>query len=223
MIEDREERHESFGQVSFSRLQGRKTLFGSHLPAHESFIALRINRTTKLVDDTGLERFHADTRPLIEVYLSPAQFAELLTTMNVGSGVPCTLSQVAGEQMAGVPDDIEASHANVRKAFADRIKSTVKLINGAVAEGKTLAQSKVFTKTKAKEFLSVLEKVSREVTVNAPYFLELFQESAEKVVNAAKAEVDAFTTHAVMSAGFKSLRLGEDTPKALVEGETNEC
>jgi hypothetical protein len=87
-----EKKHPSFGMVSFSRCYGtNRRLFQSHVK-NMTTVRLRIKQASV---KHSLHQDHTyGEESLIEVELSPAQFAELLTSMNVGDGVPCTINYV---------------------------------------------------------------------------------------------------------------------------------
>src|SRR5208337_4240325 len=106
----REDYHDpSYAMVSFSRISAGGeglSLFGSSIK-HHSAITLSIKQA-RLSRDTDLSHdwYFAENRfPLIEVTLSPNQFAELLTSMNVGDGVPATLTLYNGQGYE-YPDNI---------------------------------------------------------------------------------------------------------------------
>ena len=89
MEDNNREKHPSFGMVGFSRIScGNQRLFGSSIE-HDTMIALRVH-TAYRTESFGYEHVYAD-EDIVEVMLSPAQFSELLTTMNIGDGVPCTI------------------------------------------------------------------------------------------------------------------------------------
>lgn len=97
------ERHESYGQVSFNRISCTPPLdlYGSNLK-HGNIISLSIRRSTK---NRNLNRdTYYGGEEIVEVKLSSAQFAELLTSLNVGSGVPCTISHIFYNPMAECPE-----------------------------------------------------------------------------------------------------------------------
>ena len=75
--------HPSYGMVQFSRVTGGNCrLFGSALEGHNHRIELRIFEAEMHIDhDLHMERPYGKGQ-IIEVALSAAQFAELLTTMN---------------------------------------------------------------------------------------------------------------------------------------------
>ena len=82
--------HESYGQISFSRVNGIGTKFyGSELP-QDNFISMEIHHS-ELSRDITTDRYY-NTGPLItRLRMSSNQFSELITSLNYRSGVPCTL------------------------------------------------------------------------------------------------------------------------------------
>ena len=94
------EAHPSYGIVGISRISGNTALFESEVK-HMYYIALRIKEAERWQDGTKV-RVHG-RRELIEIYLTEAQFAQLITSANIGDGVPCTLHYVAGDRAEGKP------------------------------------------------------------------------------------------------------------------------
>lgn len=203
---ERVERHPSYGLVSFSRRQGNPgTLFGSALNNHHSYITLSIRKGEKVIDDTGSERFYGQLRDgLMEVDLSPSQFAELLTTMNVGMGVPCTIRYLNGEEVQK-PPPLQMEIQNIREALATefqkaaaRFKDGRKVIEGLLEKKTPLTRE---DKVKIREVIAISDRLLLDTS---PYLMTLFQEATEKVVTHAKAEIDSVLTHNIFSEGLKS-------------------
>lgn len=198
--------HESYGMVGVSRCHGggKRKLFGSSLKDHENFISLRIRRGAR---EHSLSRdwYVADSGPpLIEIHLSAAQFAEMITTMNVSDGVPCTIRYLCNERVDDPPDDTSEVD-KVRNGFKEQTGELVKRLAGFRSEVKNLFENKTVSKGDRDEVLKQVDLFIQEVRDNMPFVLDQFEEATEKVVTAAKMEVEAFTTHAVMAAGVESL------------------
>jgi hypothetical protein len=100
------ETHPSYGVVMLSRASGSPTLFGSKLRNHGQFIILQLCNA-KVRREDGDETYFGTDR-VAEVWLSAAQFASLLTTMNTAPGVPCTLRSVGGVARPLPPTDIKS-------------------------------------------------------------------------------------------------------------------
>ena len=84
------QRHESQVQVSFSRVtcSGPVAFYGSDVKVN-NWIQLKVSTSEKRRNLSN-DWYFAD-KTILEIRLSPNQFSELLTTMNVGEGVPATL------------------------------------------------------------------------------------------------------------------------------------
>lgn len=92
MFEDKKESHESFGMMGFSRVQcggDGAALHGSDLK-HNTLIRMTLSHGSK---KRGLSNdwYHAEGR-IAEVEMSQNQFSEMITSMNMGDGIPVTLN-----------------------------------------------------------------------------------------------------------------------------------
>ena len=201
------ESHPAYGTAVFHRCQGNPgKLFGSHMENHGSFIGLTIS-TAERAHDLGRDWIHPD-KPVIEVYFSAAQFAQLLTTMNVGEGTPCTIKHLGiGKRVPEIPDDEKVEHERVVDDFKTGLKDLCKGIDSRIKElSKMLDEKSAINKGDRAKIKGLLEMISREVHANMPFQLESFQESVEKTTVAAKAEIDAMLTGAIHAAGIEALR-----------------
>lgn len=196
--------HPAYGMVRFSRVHGggKHRLFGSALAEHHTYITLTVMKGER-AHDHGQDWYYAG-QPLIEVELSSAQFAELLTSMNVGSGVPCTVRQVQDKRVAPLPDEpVEVER--VRDSFKEKMQGLTAQLQSLTDKAEALLK-KAPTAEERKEAAGLLRRIIQEVSQNAPFMLSQFQEASEKISTAAKAEVDAFLTHAAVQLGVKALR-----------------
>lgn len=194
------------GLVGFSRIRGSKRLFMSNLN-NSNWIALRVYEASEEDNAYGEKRALAKSRrPLIDLEISAAQFAELLTTMNVGSGVPCTLNYVDGKKVdcsALENDDkpIDVGEKFFKKNAKEVTDKISKRISSLREELDTLKMSK---KDKAK-VESILNGLETEVLSNMPFYVTVFEEVAKKVVAESKSEIDAFVTGGIVKAGLDAL------------------
>jgi len=215
------EKHESFGMVSFGRITGQTKLFGSHLDSHESFMRMSVYRA-KAEHDLTRDWYYPDSRlPIVEIALSAAQFAEALTCLNVGDGVPCTITNVEGITMQRVPAEMFTESTKIKEGFSKSLTGLVSKLEKAHAEIKELVEAKpTVSKGRAREVVDLMEMAVREIKLNTPYIVTAFQESAEKVVTGAKAEIEAFTHIALRNAGMEHLKLQAGVqPKLIGDGE----
>ena len=219
--DEKEFSHESYGMVGFSRIQGHSgRLFGSSLPDQGTFIRLKVTRATRR-HHLSRDWYHGDTRTMLELDLSAAQFAELLTSMNIGSGVPCTLRFADGRSMENCPEEkLEAQQ--VRDDFKVKLSQVARNMEESKKRIDEILAKKSTTQADRKEIEQLLGLVIQDVRSNIPFWLNQFHEATGKIVVGAKAEIDAFMQHAVMSAGYKALAEAADpitVPAMLTEGD----
>lgn len=206
--------HPSYGMAGFHRIHnGSGTrLFGSSITDHHNTVRLTIGRGT-LIHDLNHDRYYGSQRSeYIEVEFSAAQFAELLTRMNDGSGVPCTIRARNGKGVEA-PPDIETETERIKNGFADTLKGYYdrahKYRNEVDEATKGLSAK---AREKIRVALDVMEQTFKD---NIPFVMEMFDEASARVVTAAKHEIDAFATHVLGTMGLEAIkdRVGQITDR----------
>ena len=86
-------KHPSFANLYIGRSQssGKVALFGSSIKHHD-IINLRISPAF-MDRDLNYDRYYAENLPYIEIAMSQSQFAQAITSLNMGAGVPVTLTR----------------------------------------------------------------------------------------------------------------------------------
>lgn len=195
--------HPSYGTLAFSRRTGGATpLFGSSIE-HRDTIAMTLYHA----DITrGL---HNDSiygnKKIAEVEMSYSQFAEAITSMNMGSGVPVTIRWT--EKDGRIPT---CDFVSKREQFADEFKEHV---NKAMDDSQNLIkevwdlfnQKKTLTKADEETILSKLSKLSMDIGCNMDFIADQFNEQMDKTVMEAKGEIEAFCQNKVNSIASASL------------------
>jgi len=204
-----EEEHESFGMVSIGRIQGGRHLFGSSIEQHGTFFRLSITQAS-VKHSLSRDWYHGNLKTLIEIDLSPAQFAEMITSLNMGGGVPCTINSILHERMEDPPPGERTEAEKIQKTFRLKMKTLVGFLKEKVETTRTLLDKKTLSKDDKKEIIWAVEKALQEIQSNAPFVLESFQEASEKVSATVKAEIEAFMALSLHKLGVESLqnRLG---------------
>jgi len=202
-----EAEHESFGLVRFSRVSGGTRLFGSHLDQHQHYISMTVSRA-KVCHSLSYDRHHPCGGDLIEVAMSAAQFAEAITSLNSGVGAPCTLVYIDRVRMEDVPDEAQIEHEKIRDGFEQKIEHVTTSLERARDVFERLVEGKAIKKNDAKEVLKVVTKAAQELRRNAPFIIDQFRESADRVVTSAKAEVEAYTALVLQRAGMEAIAAG---------------
>lgn len=221
MTRDKKQRydHPSYGMISFTRLGGGSSgpLFGSELDRHHSVIRLTV-REGHSQHDLGHDFYSAaGGKEIVRVDFSAAQFVALITTMNIGDGVPGTLrSRIDVKGPIEDPPDIgseldraqqytDDSMANTRER-AERAQELCREIFSNKRRGKHKP-----TPEQGHEAFELLHKLSQEITDNMAFYVRQMTEAVDKKVVHAKAEIDASVTLMLQRLGLQKL----DELKAL--------
>jgi hypothetical protein len=211
------EKHPSYAMVGISRQTSTGTdLFGSDIKHHE-LICFTIREADK-VRDLNRDWYHGG-KTITEITMSPAQFAEMITTLNVGFGVPCTLNVREGVPVEEIPvqntleDDIEHDIKESMQELSDRLHKLSEAAKVLEEKGPVKAADK-------KAAIAALNSVIQEVQSNIPWIEETTKESCEKTVSRAKAEVDAMAVRVINTLGKKAIEEAkEEERKELESGD----
>lgn len=228
------EKHESFGLLQISRQtsMGRvgsdyavgSNLYGSDI-LHNHLIALRIHRGERhrsLNRDSNQARVEG----IIEVVMSEVQFAQAITSMNMGSGVPCTITRLLGEQMDDCPERTKMQE--VHKEFKDKMSKIGRKITELAGDVETVLGEKGPLKAGDKKALAnKMATLLQDIESNVPFMATQFSETMDSIVAEAKGEVEAYVTGTIQRAGLKAmsesgLELTESPLVALPSGDTIE-
>ena len=201
--------HPAYGQISASRVSGSSRLYGSDF-SHNHFVTIRINSSEQHHELSS--EWHFSRKEFIEIAMSEAQWATFVSTMNSGSGVPCTFKHVMGEkvpQIAAPEEDVgDRFSGDLQKTLGEareRVLSMAQELNDAVG------------KKKAQEIKKHLEWVAMCLQSNTQYVADQFDRHMEDTVEKAKIEVNAYATSAIQRAGLEALSAGK--PVVLLDAE----
>lgn len=212
-----EREHPSYGILHINRTSGGTgaiRLFGSPLATHYGTIRLSISRG-RWLHGNHHDRYFGMNKEHIEIEMSAAQFADAITSLNIGSGTPCTIRYVQGERVPDPPDyPTEAEH--IRDNFENSLE-TYAAKAATYAEKIKQLTAKMSAKTR-REIEIALDVITHQLTSNVPFVVKQFQEATTRVTTAAKAEVEAFVTGAVRAAGLQAIADGR-LPALLPSGE----
>lgn len=186
--------HESYGLLSFSRMSagGTTRLFGSSFTQHPNLMQLTLRRGTMRYSG-GYSR-PSSREEIFRVVMSPAQFAELISKMNVAPGVPVTIRHVNGVQCEQ-PPKVPSEGDLIREEF----EANAAEIRGRAEAGARKIDALLDTLRLPKKAKEAIQKTYREVVRfvhdGAPYLVEQFQEATSRTLSEAKQELDAYAQH----------------------------
>lgn len=190
--------HESYGIIEIGRVQssGNTPLFGSSI-LHHNFISISI-QTAKL--DRGLNKDWIHGRKhIVDFKMSPTQFADAITSLNVGGGTPITLEYVTGDEKSYRSEPpFESKTRTFNKEFEQSCKDLAKRFDDTIKLAEeTHAQKRLVTE---------IQMLRQAIASNLPFINNSFTEQMEHTVTEAKGEVEAFVTHTVTSYGIEAIR-----------------
>ncbi len=198
--------HESFCTVQFSRMQTSPPtmLFNSDVP-HSTVISLTIRRASYYrCGDLSMDHTFGN-EDLVEVMLSPAQYAELLTTMNVGTGVSGTLRRY-GKETYDLPK-MKSRASHFKSEISSRLEDVKTELNEARAAAEAIfADNAPIRKADKERFASALQRVESLFKSYMPFIIDQFGKTLEKMTTEAKADVESFVEHAAMTTGIEALK-----------------
>lgn len=190
--------HPAFGQIRASRCSGNISLYGSDL-RHHSYIEMTIRRSE--MSRSHSRNWHSPGEELISVALSEAQWATFISTMNVFSGAPCTITGLNRKMVPSIPDPVVRPH----DSFADEVSKAMAGFHKKLQELADDLPDGPLTKKKVADLASALRNLAGRTTSEASFVAESFDEYMADTTEAAKAEVHAYVTNAVMQTGLASL------------------
>jgi len=202
--------HPAFAQIGASRVSGHAHLYDSDFN-HQHYITIRICGSEM---GRGLSNdWHFARKEYIEVSLSEAQWATFVSSMNVGSGVPCTLQHLNGQSVPQLPAP-ENKADKFSEEMGDTLKEAVQMLRKLNAD----VSESVSGKKKAEELSRSIERIIGSISGSAKFVAEQFDEHIERTVERAKVEVNAYVTSHVQRAGLEALGV---TPIKLIGNQAD--
>lgn len=187
--------HPSYGMLNFSRVScsgigGGMRLFGSDI-GHSNMIKLTISEAD-MQRKLSRNWYHSKGR-LIEVFLSYAQFATAIGSMNT-EGTPCTLKWHRGVGAIEEPPLIDTK-SQFEKEAEQTIDKTAEFLDDALDFAKSLMEKKSVSKKDRESLISKLETASINMKSNVPFVKKSVKKSIDNTVSDAKSEIEAFMLH----------------------------
>lgn len=200
--------HPSFGIIGLSRRSSSAVtpLFGSNIQ-HQHTITLTI-KTASLDRKLNNDWIHAN-KELIEVELSGSQFAELITSFNIGDGVPCTIRDFNGQSYPHPP--YESPVDIFQREFESKMKNLGLKCSSVMEDAFKIIKDKPTISKSDREFiLKAIDNLMIEVSSNIPFVAQQFNKSMEKTISQAKNEVETFVTGRMMALGINVAKTNPD-------------
>lgn len=134
---------------------------------------------------------------IVEVEMSQSQFAELITSMNMDSGVPCTIKFIKGKGRIPEPDFIN-KREQITNEFKERMDDKKASANKIYEEIKTLLDTKKsIGKGDRAAILRKIHSITNGLSSESNFMFRQFQEQMDKTITQAKGEIEAFAQNRI--------------------------
>lgn len=189
--EDGAERHPAWGMIAASRVQAGPpgaVLFDSDI-RHNHYVTVRLAQASRR-RDLNRDWKHAE-EAVVEIAMSEAQWASFVSSMGIGSGVPCTIEHVEGDRTPAFPYEprLQESMQEVRGA-ADKALQEIREAFEAYEAHKVIAN------------LRRLKYAIANAPANMAFAAESLSEAAEDVVVRTRADLEAAVAQMAERAGL---------------------
>ncbi len=195
------ENHPSYGMIGISHFSGGDGHFFGSAVQQMGGIAITISEG-HMRRSLSEESYFAD-KELIRVELTPAQFAEMITSPNVGDGVPCTLTRVNGKSIDRCR--LLDKRARFHKDFAKEMKRIGLALETLQKKAQEFETKPSITKADRKEFSQLVWEVRRTIDDHLPFIQERFTETMENTIMDAKANLEAYVGTLARTLGNQAL------------------
>lgn len=191
-------KHPAFGMIGFLRVSGgENTLFGSSIK-HNDRIVMRLKHGTQ--DRHFHENCYYGHGLITEVEMGYSQFAECISTLNVGDGVPCTIRFTEKDGEIPYIKENKSKREQFRNEFSDTILKAMEQVQDQINEiQKSLDDKKSLGIKDRKEIISKLQQVKYNIGSNLDFCVKQFDEQMDKTALEAKGEIEAFCQNKINS------------------------
>lgn len=203
--------HPAFGQISASRVNGHANLYGSDF-THNGYIVITI-KASELHRNLSRD-WHFEREQLIEVALSEAQWATFVSSLNNGSGVPCTLEWIAGKGRLPYLPNPKSRTDQFAKEFQKDFDEALEALDDLEAA----LRASGLSKKKIDDLLNRARRAKSAINSSAPFVANQFGEHMESEIESAKAEIHGYIQNLIQRAGLESLAGPSDPIILSLEG-----
>ncbi len=194
----------SWGMIGAYHVQGSANDFFQSDISTPNFIEIVIKTAQK---QRGLNRdWVMGDKTICTVKLTPLQWAEMLTSMNTGDGVPCTIKYTETDgRIQFMPEDdkleviVQEQNEQVNKASNKLEELSNKL--------KALNDDKRISNKAFEELDTIINDCKYSMDNGGGTFLkQQARKEIERMVAQAKATVSAYTEHKIRSVGLECIK-----------------
>lgn len=214
------EKHESYGVLRFSRAHCSSPvpLFGSTLK-HNDIIRMELCEAYT-VRELNEDWFFDDGKVIAEVDMSSTQFSDLITSLNMGSGVPVTIRCAREGKLKKMEEPPFVNRSEVHKQeFENHLKKSLEDCNALMNKLNELFNTKkTLNKQDKKDILDSVKRIAQDIGVNTDFQLEQFDRFMDKSRTEAKGEIESFFQNRIHSIAKDTIA---ENPQVLLGNPIN--
>lgn len=205
--------HPAFALIRATRVTGHCALYGTDF-IHNNLVKIAIGRSA--LHRSTSHDWPAPGAELIEVYMSEAQWARLLSSTGaVDAETQCTLVKLGPDAVPGLPPP--ESRAD---EFADELRNTQSRAINSLGDLRTAIDGLGLSKRSAASLAAMVDNALTQITANSEHVVRQFGKHAEHLVEEVKTEVSAWMQTMIASAQAAA-RLGDRSAPPLPPLELN--
>lgn len=179
-------KHPSYGVIQLTRVDGRQGCFMGQIQG-PGYVSLTIDQAEYISEGRAL-----GINRLVQIRLTYSQYLELISSFNIGSGTPCTISYLQGPVEEYVPepspyDDIASSLQEEFNAIKLDSSDITDYLDSLKAKGRA-------SKSDINEIERLVKVLLVKVNSNIPYLATICAKAISKYVQGAKCELLAYTS-----------------------------
>lgn len=179
------ETHPSYGHISVKRQSSnRPNLFGTVASGYNS-ITLEISEAAFQHEETR-GCYITPVKRLIEVTMSPLQFAELIGSLNCAEGQPCTITWREGIGHIKPSEKYTTRLGLLTESFTREMAKLGQDCQEILHMARTLKDKPHINKSDREDFVKLAEQMVAKITMQTPHISKEFSEVIEKMRAEAK-------------------------------------
>lgn len=192
------------GMIGVSRVQqGSRKLFGSDVETNDA-ILLTIKRAEKC-RELNRTWVHG-TEKITEVLLTPYQFAEMITLMNYGDGVPCTIKFTQNDGWIDFKPE-EDKFKLILDERKESLNERFKELDDVIKKLSSLVETNKMPKTIGREILDALSRLNGWIDGEGRNFINNQAKlEIEKMVVEAKQNIQSYIDYKVTQTGLNTIK-----------------
>ncbi|MCL2931932.1 MAG: hypothetical protein MGG11_06510 [Trichodesmium sp. MAG_R03] len=193
------EQHPAQGMISFSKVQGNRDCFGSDVSLGSHII---------LTVSTAIKRRHTNNnyysidRNIVKVRMTHHQFAELITSLNNGDGIPCTIEWMNNKSVEDYKNN-DSTIIEFNSDYQSTLKECMEQLNSIQNNIDQLSKSSRVGKKDITNLQRLISNLSTNLKSNLPFLESRFHEEMVKKYNQVKIEATTWLDNKLYNLGLK--------------------